>query len=85
MKKTKLEYFNNFDSSQGIKPSWVKFKPYFSKKLSKADTGIILSEKGDIILKTKEIANIFNEKFGSIVQSLDLHIWTQGSSNVPPS
>ena len=28
-KKAKLEYFNNFDSSQGSKPFWVKCKPYF--------------------------------------------------------
>ena len=36
-------------------------------------------------MKNKEIANTFNEYFGSIVESLDLHIWTEGSSNVPPS
>ena len=28
--KAKLEYFNNFDSSQGSKPFSVKCKPYFS-------------------------------------------------------
>ena len=76
---------NNFDSSQGSKPFWVKCKPYFSNKHSKADTDIILHEKGDIIFKNKEIANTFNEYFGSIVESLDLLIWTKGSSNVHPS
>ena len=80
-KKAKLEYFNNFDSSQGSKLFWVKHKPYFSNKHSKADTDIILHEKGDIIFKNKEIANTFNEYFGSIVESLDLQVW----SNVPPS
>ena len=79
-KKAKLEYFNNFDSSQGSKPFWVKCMPYFSNKHSKADTDIRLNEKGDIIFKNKEIANTFNEYFGSIVESLDLHIWTEGSS-----
>ena len=44
-----------------------------------------INEKGAIIFKNKEIANIFNEYFGSIVESLDLHIWTEGSSNVPLS
>ena len=84
-KKAKLEYFNNFDSSQESKPFWVKCKPYFSNKHSKADTDIILQEKGDIIFKNKEITNTFNEYFGLIVESLDLHIWTESSSNVPPS
>ena len=73
-KKAKLEYFNNFDSSQESKPFWVKCKPYFSNKHSKADTDIILHEKGDIIFKNKEIANTFNEYFGSIVESLDLQV-----------
>ena len=84
-KKAKLEYFNNFDSSQESKPFWVKCKPYFSNKHSKADTDIILHEKGDIIFKNKEIANTCNEYFESIVESLDLHIWTESSLNVPPS
>ena len=81
-KKAKLDYFNNFDSSQGSKPFWVKCKPYFSNKHSKADTDIILHEKDDIIFKNQEIANTFNEYFGSIVESLDIHIWTEGSSNI---
>ena len=84
-KKAKLEYFNNFYSSQGSKPFWVKCKPYFSNKHSKADTDIILNEIGDIIFFKKENANTFNEYFGSVVESLDLHIWTEGSYNVPPS
>ena len=81
-KNAKLEYINNFDSSE---PFWVKCKPYFSNKHSKADTDIILNEKGHIIFKNKEIANTFNEYFGSIVESPALHIWTEGSSNVPTS
>ena len=84
-KKAKLEYFNNFDSSQESRSFWVKCKPYFSNIHSKADTDIILHEKGDINFKNKEIANTINEYFGSIVESLDLHIWTESSSNVPPS
>ena len=50
-KKSKLEYFNNFDSSQGSKPFWVKCKPYISSKNSEADTDIILNENGDMIFK----------------------------------
>ena len=84
-KKAKLDYFNNFDSSEGSKDFWVKCKSYFSNKHSKADTDIILNGKRDIISTNKEIADTFNEYFGSIVESLDVHIWTEGSSNVPPS
>ena len=84
-KKAKLEYFNNIDSSQEIKPFRVNCKPYFSNKHSKANTDIISHEKGDIIFKNKEIANTFNEYFGSIVESLDLHVWTESSCNVPLS
>ena len=57
-KKAKLEYFNNFDSSQGGKPSWVKCKPYFSNIHSKGDTNMILNKKGDIFSKNKEVAII---------------------------
>ena len=71
-KKAKLECFNNFDSSHGSKPFWVKCKPYFSNKHNEADTDIILNEKVDIIFKNKELTNTFNEYFGSIVESLDL-------------
>ena len=84
-KKAKLEYFNNFYSSQGSKPFWVKCQPYFSNKHSKADTDIILNEIGNVIFFKKENANTFNEYFGSVVESLDLHIWTEGSYNVPQS
>ena len=35
------------------------------------------------LLKNKYIANSFNEYFGSIVESLDLHTWTEGSKALP--
>ena len=73
-KKAKLDYFNHFDSSEGSKDFWVKCKSYFSNKHSKADTDIILNGKGDIISTNKEIADTFNEYFGSIVESLDVRI-----------
>ena len=60
-KKTKLEYVNNFDSSQGSISLWVKCKTYFSNKHIKADTDIILNEKCDIFFKNKEISDSFNE------------------------
>ena len=84
-KKAELEYFNNSDSRQESKSFLVKWKPYFSSKHCKAQTDVILHKKDDIIFKNKETANTFNEYFGSIVELLDLHIWTEGSFNVPPS
>ena len=51
----------------------------------KAATDIILSENSDIIFKNKKISNKFNKYYKSIVESLDLHIWTEGSTDVSPS
>ena len=68
--------------AKGSKPFWVKCKSSFSNKHSKAYTDIVLNEKDDNIFKNKEITNTFNEYFGSIVEWLDLHIWTEGSSNI---
>ena len=45
-----------------------------SAKNSKADTIIILNDKGNTIFNNEEIADTFNEYFKSIVESLDLHI-----------
>ena len=64
------------------KPFWVKCKSSFSNKHSKAYTGIVLNKKDDNIFKNKEITNIFNENFGSIVEWLDLHIQTKDPSNI---
>ena len=70
-KEEKLEYFSKFESNDN-KPFWVTCKPYFANKHSKADTDIMLSENGELILKNKEIANIFNDRFGSIVENFGL-------------
>ena len=39
----------------------------------------MLSENGELILKNKEIANIFDDHFGSIVENLDLNHWNDHS------
>ena len=49
-KEAKLEYFSKFESN-GNKPFWVNCKPYFTNKHSKADTDIMLSENGELIVK----------------------------------
>ena len=74
-KTAKLEYFNNLKLGKDNKPFWEKCKPYFTNKHSKADTDIMLNENGELLLKDKDIADTFNEYFGSIVESLDLYKW----------
>ena len=70
-KNAKLEYFSRYDCKDG-KPFWVNCKPYFSNKHGKADNDIVLNEDGELILKNKEIANTFNDYFGSIVENFNL-------------
>ena len=69
--EAKLEYFSKYESN-GNKPFSVNFKTYFTNKYSKADTDIMLTENGELILKSKEIANNFNDHFRSILSNLGL-------------
>ena len=73
-KEAKLEYFSKYESNNS-KPFWVNCKPYFTNKHSKADIDIILSEKGELILKNKEIANTFNDHCGSLVDNPSFDHW----------
>ena len=73
-KEAKFEYFSKYESNNN-KLFWVNCKPYIANKHSKADTDIMLIENGELILKNKEIANTFNDHFGSIVDSLSLDHW----------
>ena len=74
-KTAKLEYFSNLKLVKDNKPFWEKCKPYFANKQSKADTDIMLNENGELLVKDKDIADRFNEYFGSIVESLDIYKW----------
>ena len=77
-KEAKLEYFSKFESNDN-KQFWVNCKPYFTNKHSKAEADIMLSENGELILKNEEIANIFNDHFGSMVENLCLDHWDDHS------
>ena len=70
-KSAKFEYFNRYDCKDG-KPFWVICKPYFSNKHSKAVNDIVLNENGKLFLKNKEIADTFNNYFGSAIDDLNL-------------
>ena len=78
-KEAKLEYFSKHESNDN-KPFWVNCKPYFTNTHSKADTDIMLSENGELILKNKEIAN--NDHFGLLMIILDplstILVWITG-------
>ena len=63
-KTAKREYFNNLKLVKDNKSFWKKCKPYFTNKHSKANTDIMLNESGELLLKDKDIADIFNEYFG---------------------
>ena len=65
--------------------NWRKYRWLSVENTRKADTDIILNKNSDIIFKNKKISNKFNEYYKSMVESLDLHIWTDGSTNVSPS
>ena len=41
----------------------------------------MLNEDGELILKNKEIANTFNDYFGSIVENLNLERWVEDSNS----
>ena len=42
----------------------------------------MLNKKGELLLKDKDVADIFNEYFGSIVESLDLYKWESEISDL---
>ena len=73
-KEAKLQYFHKYDPTN-IRPFSENYKLHFSNKHSKADTDIILSQDGDLILKNDKIANTINDYFGSIVENMNLHHW----------
>ena len=69
-KTVKLGQFNSLKLGKDDKPFWEKCKPHFTDKHSKADTDITLNENKELLLKDKDIADIFNEYFGSLDESL---------------
>ena len=68
-KEAKLKYFSKCESNDN-KTFWKNCKPYFTNKHSKADTDVILSDDGELILKITKIANTFNDHLESILITL---------------
>ena len=87
-KETKLQYFNNLDTSKNSKPFWDKCRPYFSKKRAYGDSKIILIEKEKITTNTNEIveketllvnndeiAKTFNKHLAETAEKLSTFEW----------
>ena len=81
-KKPQCEYFSKYDPNKQAKPFWVNYKPYFSNKRSKTDKNIMLSENGELIMKNQDIANTFNDYFGSITENLNLFQWNEHNGEI---
>ena len=45
------------DPNKQAKSFWVNYNRYFLNKHNKADTNIMLSENGELIMKNQDVAN----------------------------
>ena len=83
-RETKLQHFDNSETSKNLKPFWDKCRPYFSNKHAHGDSKIILIEKEEIttnaneivqketlLVCNDEIASTFNKHFAEIVEKLN--------------
>ena len=48
----------------------------------KVETDITLNENGELLLKYKDVTDIFNKYFGSIIELLDLYKWESEISDL---
>ena len=56
----KKEFFDNLETKNILKPFLDKCKPYFSNKHSQGDSDILLTEKDELLLKGKKVADFYN-------------------------
>ena len=68
-----IPYFHNLKLGDGNKPFYKNCESLFTSHHSKTD--ILLNEKGELVLKNKDIAETFNTRFWSIVKSQNLYSW----------
>ena len=59
----KLNYFHD------PKPLWKTFLPYFSNTHSFGESKVVLTEKGEIMIKNSKVAKTFNSYFASVADS----------------
>ena len=73
LRKTKRNYYNNLDTKSIVdnKCFWKSIKPLLSDKLMKREK-INLEENDDIISNEKEVSEILNNFFSTIVTKLDI-------------
>ena len=63
-KNCKKEFFDNLEIKNNSKSLWDKCKPYFSNKHSIGDSGILLIEKDELLLKNKKVDLSSNKAAG---------------------
>ena len=74
--KSKKDFFRGLDPKGDSKPFWKKCSPYFSNKnYSSMDNRVLLVENYDIISNQLDIANIFNNYFNTITDTLEIQEW----------
>ena len=94
-KETKLQYFNNLDTSKNSKSFWDKCRPYFSNKHAHGDSKIILMEKEEIVtnknetveketllVNNDEIAKTFNKHFAETIEKLSTFEWPSANEDL---
>ena len=76
-KKVKREYFENINinSVNDNKTFWKTVKPFFTDK-NKKNGKIILVENNEIIMDNKKNAELMNEYFVNITQTLEIPVFT---------
>ena len=94
-RETKLQYFNNLETSKNLKPFWDKCRPYFSNRHAHGDSKTILIEKEKITTNTNviveketllvnndEIAMTFNKNFAETVEKLNTFEWPSNNEDL---
>ena len=66
----KLNNTAKLELGKDNKSFWEKCKHYFTNKHRKVDTDIMLNENGELLLKNKDIADVFNEYLGHFLNQI---------------
>ena len=85
LRRTKKNFYNNLDVKQitDNRLFWKTVKPCLSDKTLK-NGKIVLVEKEEVISNDVEIAKIFNEYFGNIVENLDISRLNESQKDEDP-
>ena len=74
-RKEKKSFFSNIEISTDKKSFWKACKPFLSSKPTINSEKITLLENGSVVSDESSLANIFNNYFTHITESLDISYW----------